>query len=154
MIRLASLAVAAALAAAPAPAEAPSPTGAGQAEPRVVVAARAIRSRSVIGPGDVSVAPGSAPGAATDPEEVIGMEARVTLYAGRPIRPADLAPPALVERNQLVSLAYVRGAVRISADGRALDRAGLGERVRVMNLDSRISVTGRVVGPGAVEVGR
>ncbi len=138
---------------------APSAAWAGESDaqsagPRMVVAAHAIRSRSVIGPGDVAMAAGAAPGAATDPEEVIGMEAQVTLYAGRPIRPADLAPAALVERNQLVSLSYLRGAVRISADGRALDRASLGERVRVMNLDSRIAVTGRVVAPGAVEVGR
>ena len=40
----------------------------------------------------------------------------------------------------------------IATEGRALDRAGVGERLRVMNLGSRNTVTGTVAEDGAVLV--
>ncbi len=72
-----------------------------------VVAARTIRAQAVIGPTDLSTwSETDQSGRLSDPAEAIGQEARVMLYAGRPILPGDLGPPALVDRNQLVSLAY------------------------------------------------
>ncbi len=52
---------------------------------------------------DVTLVDAEIIGAASAVVEVVGLEARVTLYAGRPIRAADLGPPALVDRNQIVS---------------------------------------------------
>ena len=72
---------------------------------------------------------------------------------GRPIAAGDLGPPAVVERNQIVTLRFRRGALLIEGEGKALDRGPEGARVRVMNLLSRVSVTGRVAGPNLVEVG-
>ena len=66
----------------------------------------------------------------------------------------QLGPPALVDRNALVRMVFVRGALAIQAEGRALDRGGVGERVRVMNLGSKQIVTGAVAPDGSVEVGR
>lgn len=117
-----------------------------------VLAARPIRAKSVIAPGDLTVAPGGTAGALSDPASAVGMEARVAIYAGWPVREGDVGPPAVVERNQLVLLRFRRAGLEIETDGRALGRAGLGERVRVMNLDSRVTVTGAAVGPGVVEV--
>lgn len=138
---LAALALAATLAMpAPAPAE-------------TLVAARTIRAQTVLAPGDVAVIEAMVPGALARPEEAIGLEARVALYEGRPIRAGDLGPPALVERNGRVTLLYRRGALSITAEGRALDRAGPGDSLRVINLDSRTTVTGRVAPDGRVLVG-
>lgn len=117
-----------------------------------VVAARAIRARSVIGPADVALDDRRVPGAVDSLEDALGMEARTALHAGRPIMPGDLAPPALVERNGFVTVLYRQGLLSISVEGRALARGGAGERVRVMNLDSRATVTGTVIAPGLVEV--
>ncbi len=119
-----------------------------------VVATRVIRSQTVLGPDDVAVTAGATPGAYGAAEEVLGLEARVSLYAGRPVMRGDLGPPALLDRNQLVTMTYARGGLTIVAEGRALGRAGMGERVRVLNLDSKTVVTGRVTGFGEVEVGR
>jgi flagellar basal body P-ring formation protein FlgA len=77
----------------------------------------------------------------------------VTIYAGRPIRAADIGAPALVERNQIVPLVYAAGGLQITAEGRALDRGGEGDVIRVMNLSSRVQVTGIVDETGAVRVG-
>lgn len=117
-----------------------------------VLAARTIRAQTIIGPGDVVVKSVEVPGAATTPDAVIGMEARVSLYAGRPIRRSDIGQPALVDRNQIVPLVFERNGLRITTEGRSLGRAGAGEAVRVMNLSSRNTVSGRVLPDGRIMV--
>ena len=112
---------------------------------------RTIPSRTVLIPGDLIV-DASATGEVM--EGWVGLETRVTLYAGRPVRPGDIGPAAAVERNQIVLLRYRRGALMIETEGRSLDRAPPGERIRVMNLASRTVVTGRVTATGLVEVGK
>lgn len=119
---------------------------AGPAAAEVVVAARTIRAATVITAADLTLADGAVPGGLLHPGDAIGQEARVNLYAGRAILAADIGPPAVVGRNQIVALAYSRGPLTILAEGRALSRAGVGETVRVMNLASRSTVSG-IVGP-------
>ncbi|MBA3326108.1 MAG: flagellar basal body P-ring formation protein FlgA [Rhodobacteraceae bacterium] len=118
-----------------------------------VVPVRAIRAKTVVSAADVELVPEDAPGALAAIEEAVGLEARVTLYPGRPIHAAQLGPPAVVERNQLVRMVFLRGALAISAEGRTLDRGGVGERIRVMNLGSRQIVTGAIADDGSIEVG-
>lgn len=118
-----------------------------------VVAARTLRAMTLIGPDDVVPSERAAPpGAAARAEQVVGLEARVTLYAGRPIPISALGPPALVERNQIVALVFLSGGLEIRAEGRALGRGGAGDTIRIMNLASRNTVTGRVAEDGEVHV--
>lgn len=117
-----------------------------------LVAARTIRAQEVLGPADVAVVRGEVTGALTDPAEALGLEARVSIYAGRPIRAGDLGPPAIVERNAIVRLRYESGPLVIAAEGRALDRAAAGDVLRVMNLSSRTIVSGLVAPNGIVHV--
>lgn len=117
-----------------------------------VVAARLIRSQTVIAAGDVTLRDEDTPGALGDLADAVGKEVRVNIYAGRPVRAADLATPALIERNQVVTLNYSHGGLTIATEARALDRAGPGERIRVMNLGSRSTVTGVVMVDGTVNV--
>ncbi|RED12771.1 hypothetical protein POI8812_01165 [Pontivivens insulae] len=121
---------------------------------QTVVPLRAIRAESSIGPGDVGLDDVRVPGAVARLEDVIGREARTTLYPGRPIAPGDLAEPAVVERNQVVAMRYLAGGLSIAAEGRVLSRARPGERIQVMNLQSRNTVWGVVTEHGVVEVGR
>lgn len=114
---------------------------------------RAIRAQKVLGRDDLTLVDEAVPGAVSAIEDAVGKEAKVTLYPGRPVLLAQLGAPALVERNALVRINYARGPLRIVTDGRALDRAGVGEPVRVMNLASRQTVTGIVAPDGSVEVG-
>jgi len=118
-----------------------------------VIAAGTIRGQSLIMPSDIALVPGITPGALSDPTDAIGMEAAVNLYAGRPIRPGDLRPAAIIERNSLVTIRYAHGQLMIIADGRAMDRAAAGEALRVMNLSSRTTVTATAAAPGLVTVG-
>ena len=118
-----------------------------------VVPTRPIRSQSIITAADVGLVQASHPGAVADLDDVIGLEARVTLYPGRPITAGDVGAPAVIDRNQIVTMIYDIGGLRITAEGRALDRAGLGDQVRIINTDSRLTVVGKVKADGTVEVG-
>lgn len=118
-----------------------------------LVATRTIRAKTLIAFEDLTLVSAELPGALNDPAQAIGLEARVALYAGKPVRPGDLGPPTLIERNQLVTLVFVSGGLAISTEGRALARGAEGDEIRVMNLGSRNTVTGRVGPDGAVYVG-
>ncbi|MGB0900102.1 flagellar basal body P-ring formation chaperone FlgA [Halocynthiibacter sp.] len=117
-----------------------------------LVAARTIRSQTVLGPSDLVVASGDTLGSFTQISDVNGLETRVTLYAGRPIRPGDVGPAAVIGRNQVVPLVYSANGLRITTEGRALDRAAPGEFVRIMNISSRTTVNGRAMPDGSVLV--
>ena len=117
-----------------------------------LVAARNIRAQTLITAQDVTLEEVEVAGALGDPQAAIGQEARVALYAGRPIRAGDVGPPALIERNQVITLVYEAGGLQIVTEGRSLERAGPDEAVRVMNLASRITVSGRVLPDGRVLV--
>lgn len=117
-----------------------------------VVTTRPVPARTVLTAADVTVVAAEIPDALPDPAAAIGRETRVALFAGRPLRAADLSTPALVDRNQIVALRYRQGAVEIVTEGRALGRGAEGEVITVMNLSSRSTVQGRVMMDGSVTV--
>ncbi|MFN4058278.1 MAG: flagellar basal body P-ring formation chaperone FlgA [Roseinatronobacter sp.] len=117
-----------------------------------LVATRLIRAATVIGPDDVAPGPSAVIGAARDAAQVVGLEARVAIYPGRPVRLADLGPAAAVERNEIVQLVFRRGALSIVTEGRALARGAIDDVVPVMNLASRTTVQGVIRYPGLIEV--
>lgn len=118
-----------------------------------LVATRPIRAASTITAQDVTLVEAEIEGALTDIASAVGQEARVTIYPGRPVRAADLGPPAVVERNQIVPLAYRSGSLTILTEGRALARGGVGDVIRVMNLASRATVSGLIGPDGLIDVG-
>ena len=128
------------------------PLVAGPAWTQSIVATHTIRSQAILTAADVSQIDQDIAGTYLSVAEVVGMEARVVLYAGRPIRIDDIGPPALIERNQIITLYYTSGALTIAAEARALARAGIGDRLRVMNLASRSVVSGWVQNDGSVSV--
>ena len=117
-----------------------------------LIATRTIRPQSTLVAEDVTMVEMDIDGAVTDPRQAIGLETRVAIYAGRPIRLADLGPSAVIERNQIVTLAYTTAGLSILTEGRALARGGVGESIEVMNLTSRSKVTGQIGSDGIVRV--
>ncbi|MGV6804625.1 MAG: flagellar basal body P-ring formation chaperone FlgA [Ruegeria sp.] len=118
----------------------------------VLVPLRTIRAQDVVRATDFRIDPGEVAGAHPVDLPVDGLEARVALYPGRIVRVRDLGPRAIIDRNDIVTLVYARGGLRIATEGRALGRGGAGDQVRVMNLGSRTTVTGIVLENGHVEV--
>lgn len=117
-----------------------------------IVAARTIRAQTLLAPTDLRVVQGDTPGALISLDEAVGLEARVVLYSGRPVMAGDVGPAAIIERNQIVKIVYTVGTLSISADARALARAGPGDMLRVMNLTSKSTVSGIVAPDGSVYV--
>ena len=85
-------------------------------------------------------------------QQAAGMEARRTLRAGLPVRASDLAEPRLVKRGEAVKINLREGALTITAMGRALGDAALGEQVRVFSEATNQTLQGVVEGAGNVRV--
>lgn len=119
-----------------------------------LTAARLVRPQAVIVPDDLVLVDRSVPGALGVGDDIIGLEARVTLYPGRPILADHVGPPALIERNQPVLAIFRRGGLTILAEARALSRGAEGDLVKIMNLASRTTVSGFVQPDGSVLVSR
>ena len=117
-----------------------------------VVPTRPIRSNSILAASDLTLIPAEIAGAIKSIDQAVGLEARTTLYPGRASHPGDLGPAAVVDRNQIVTMIYENAGLTIIAEGRALDRAGPGERIRVMNIDSRSIIIGLVDPTGKIKV--
>lgn len=125
---------------------------AGAAIADTVVAARNIRPGTALLATDVIAIRGEVPGSFADPADLVGQEAKVALYAGRAILRDHIAPAAAVERNEAVVLIYTSSGLNIQADGRALGRAAVGERIRVMNLSSKSALFGTVQPDGTIRI--
>lgn len=114
-----------------------------------VLATRTLPAGTVIAPGDVTFS-GDAAGGFDNAAQAVGLQTRVMVYQGRRIDPSSLTAPTLVGRNQTVTIAYERAALRIEAEGRALAAGSVGQIIRVMNNTSRVTVSGRVAPDGTV----
>jgi len=118
----------------------------------VVTPVRTLRPGTLIMAADLVIREGDRPGMFDHIMDVVGQEARMALYAGRPIPFDAVGPPALIDRNQIVSLKFEANGLRISTEGRSLERGGIGDRVRIMNLSSRATLFGYIQEDGTVKV--
>ena len=123
----------------------------------VAIAARRLPLGAVPGPADVQLVRMRVervrPGLAVDVSQVVGQQLRRPVTQGAPFALVDLSVPVLVEKNTLVTLLLDTGGMTLTAQGRAMESAGHGAVVTVMNTSSRQVVEGRVIGPGRVRVG-
>jgi flagella basal body P-ring formation protein FlgA len=85
-------------------------------------------------------------------DRAVGMQARRQLRAGQAIKTADLARPDLVQRDQNVTLIYEAPGLYLTMRGKALDNGTEGDVVSVMNLQSKRTVSGTVIGRGQVSI--
>lgn len=91
------------------------------------------------------------------PEELTGRTARVAIRPGQPIRWNDTEDTAsrevLIRPRELVRLVASKGRLRVTLmNAESLDHGRVGENVRVRNPETGKIVSGRVVGPGAIEI--
>jgi flagella basal body P-ring formation protein FlgA len=83
---------------------------------------------------------------------VIGMQARKQLRAGQALKVADLGKPDMVSRDQAVTLVYEVPGLYLTGRGKAIDSGTEGDVVNIVNLQSKRTVQGVVIGPGQVSV--
>ena len=85
-------------------------------------------------------------------DRAVGMQARRQLRAGQALKTADLAKPDLVQRDQTVTLIYEAAGLYLTIRGKALEGGTEGDVVNVLNLQSKRTVSGIVIGRGQVSI--
>ena len=89
-----------------------------------------------------------APNAATDPKQLVGMTARRPLRDGAMLRLSDVTMAAAIKRGSVITLLVSTENMTLTAQGRALEDAAVGQPIRVVNTMSNKQLTG-VVRDGA-----
>jgi flagella basal body P-ring formation protein FlgA len=85
-------------------------------------------------------------------DQLVGKQLQRQSHAGMLLRPADVAEPQLISRNDSV-IVYLRvGAMTLTVKGQALNAASLGQPVAVLNLTSKKVLHGTALATGAVEM--
>lgn len=98
---------------------------------------------------DVSDIPSDA---VLSPEKIIGHRTTRALGSGLVWQKSHLRMPQLVSRGQIVRLNFRTGALAIEGRGKAREDGRPGDRIRVVNVDSRREVVGTVTATGEVDV--
>ena len=87
-----------------------------------------------------------------NPAQAVGLEARRTLQPGQAIQSADIGRPTLVSKGGRVSMSLAGPGIDLSAQGVALEAAGLNEMVAIINPASKVVVHAIVTGMGQARV--
>jgi flagella basal body P-ring formation protein FlgA len=86
------------------------------------------------------------------PDQLVGMQLNRQSRQGMILKPADVAQPLTVARNDLVTIYFRRGAMTLTVKGQAVTGAAAGAPLQVLNLMSNRVLSATVLSPGAVEV--
>ena len=85
-------------------------------------------------------------------DEVSGLHARRSIAAGEPLTPAVLRVPPLVRSGDTIAVTVRIGVVEVVGTGTASGSGLVGDTIRVRQPHSSRLLTGRITGPGAVEI--
>lgn len=86
------------------------------------------------------------------PRQVIGMQAKRTITAGKPLTTLNVEAPPVVRRGELVKIIAKSGRMQISTTGIATMDGRPGDSIRVKNIESDRLINGRVDSAGVVTV--
>jgi flagella basal body P-ring formation protein FlgA len=130
-------------------------TGSAVETVEAAVLVRNVERNELIKSGDVVIErrPKAEVGAdAATRDRTVGMQTRRQLRAGQAVKTADLVKPDLVQRDQPVTLIYEATGLYLTIRGKALDGGAEGDVVSVLNLQSKRTVAGTVIGRGQVAI--
>jgi flagella basal body P-ring formation protein FlgA len=96
--------------------------------------------------------PKSETGAISNIAEVVGLAARQELRPGQPLHSADLTKPAVVQRNDTVTIVFQAPGLVLTLRGVAQEGGAIGDSIGVLNADSKRVVQAQVTAPGRVSV--
>ena len=123
----------------------------------IPVAAQDLKAGQIITAADIIVKKSAKESVARNalpmkPEDLIGKEVKKTIRSGQVFTPNDVRAQVMVAKGKIVTLNFTKGGIMLSAQGKALENGGLGDTVRVMNLQSKSVVQGTVSGPESVSI--
>ena len=80
------------------------------------------------------------------------MAAKRTITKNKPIRYSYIRKPILITRGSLVTINLTTPAMRLTAQGKALQEGSIGDTVQVKNIQSKQKIEARVTGVNKVAV--
>jgi flagella basal body P-ring formation protein FlgA len=127
-----------------------------ETELSVLVTTRALPRSSAVTAQDVESrqrrVPGVAEGYIVSIDQLAGRHLRNAAAPGTALGADLFAPDVLIKRGQRVTVIATAGSLEVRAQGEALADAGPDGRIRVLNLDSRRIVEGRVESRDSVRI--
>lgn len=87
-----------------------------------------------------------------DLQEVLGKRLLRNISAGTPLKKELLGFPLLVNQGSLVTLFIEGENIRIHAQGKALEKGGKGETIKVLNIDSEKRLEGIIIDVNSVRI--
>lgn len=128
-----------------------------EAYKEVVVAARYLRRNQVLEDKDLARAPVRLAWAdlryLEDMEPALGRRVTRNVPTGLPVMEDILADPHVVRLGSRVAIQYKKGPLSILAEGIAKDDGSVGSNIRIMNVESKRELWGRVVDGDTIQVG-
>lgn len=91
-------------------------------------------------------------GVLTRMEDIVGRQMRTLGRPGVPLRATDVQREIAIVKGSLVTIVMRKGSLQLTAQGRALEDGGVGDTIKVSNLQSKVTVEGKVEAPGTVSV--
>ncbi len=123
---------------------------------RVVVSSHTLAKGRVITLEDLAYASrdraASPPDVARDLESLVGLRTKRSISGDQWVRSGDFESVPVVERGDRVMLVLIQGPLLIQGAGLARETGATGEWIRVVNLDSKRELTGRIDREGRVHV--
>ena len=89
---------------------------------------------------------------AAEPEQLVDMEVRRPLKAGKLVLARDVRAPLLIHKGDTVTVRLETPTLNLSMQGRALGDAGMNETIRVLNLSSKKTIEGIVTSAQTVAI--
>jgi flagella basal body P-ring formation protein FlgA len=124
---------------------------------RIVVAARSLARGHVVTPEDLAYANRdraiSPADVVRNAEFLVGLRTRRSIGGDQILRDGDFEPVPVVERGDRVTLVLEHGPLMIQTIGKAQETGAAGDLIRVVNLESKREISGRVDPEGRVHVG-
>ncbi len=120
------------------------------------LARRAMPAKSIVGPQDFTFREGILPGLPEKylvfPEDVEGKTLKYSLKSGQALARALLLDTPLVQRGDLIELAWKSKSIRLRVPARAEESGSLGDRIACRNLESGRRVVATIVDQKRAEV--
>ena len=88
----------------------------------------------------------------TSVESVVGQAARRTVRAHTPLFTYDVSKPVTIKKGELVTITFALPGIQLSTQGQALNNAGKGDTVSILNMSSKRTIEARVTGAGTAVV--
>lgn len=85
-------------------------------------------------------------------QDFVGARTTRAIPHGTHITPKMVAHDEVITRNQKTTAFFIRGGVRLIIQARALNSGRAGDRIELVNLNSRKKITGIVQNDGTIHV--